>query len=138
MNISSDHIFVREITSELSNVLVVEELIDLVSEHFHIPEELKFNIQVALIEAVNNAIIHGNDRRLKKTVIITCVKFDQFLRFSIKDEGDGFDFSCKKDPTKEGSVDKPNGRGLFLINKLSDRVGFHDRGRTIQIDFRNQ
>lgn len=137
MNISSEHIIVREVTSSLESVEEIEQLADDCANKFCFTEELRFNIQVALVEAVNNAIIHGNKQGHKKTVIITCVQFKDYLRFSIKDEGFGFNVNDNPNPISAQKIDKPDGRGLFLIKKLCDNVQFIDGGRIIQIDFKD-
>lgn len=135
MNISSEHIFVREVSSALESVEELERLLADCADKFSISEELQFKIQVALIEAVNNAIIHGNKEGKTKSVIITFVHFEDFFRICIKDEGNGFDLNSQPDPVCSEKIAQPNGRGLYLIKKLSDNVKFLDRGRVIQIDF---
>ena len=136
MNISSEHIVVKELISSSNGVKEIEQFLFECEEQFNLSEELKFKFQVALSEAVTNAICHGNQNGKAKTVIITCVRFKHFIRLSIKDEGHGFDFHHNPDPTCEKNIEEPNGRGLFLIEKISDRVQVIDRGRIIQIDFR--
>lgn len=138
MHISSNHVFVREVSSDLSSVVEVEKLIVIISEKFSLSKELQFKIQVSLIEAVNNAIIHGNLEGDKKTVIITCVELKSCLRFCIKDEGRGFDFTNDQlDPTCPERIEQPNGRGLFLMREFADQIRFLDRGRIIQMDFKH-
>ena len=135
MNLSSEHIFIREISSQLNSVSEVESLINEFTNHFSLSDELTFKIQVSLIEAVNNAILHGNSLGVTKTVIITIVNFKSYIRCSIKDEGEGFNYNNAPNPLSTENMGQPNGRGLFLITKLCDTVTFFDRGRIIQMDF---
>ena len=138
MQIKGKNIFIREIHSSIDQVNEVEALIQDINASFQIPTELQFHIRLALVEAVNNAMIHGNSLADDKTVIITCLRFSDFMRFSIKDEGQGFNFEeafSQKFPADR--LDKPDGRGIFLIHQFADRVQFIDRGRIIQIDFFN-
>ncbi len=139
MNITGKNIFIREINSTIDQVNEVEDLIQEIHQSFEIPKELQFHIRLCLVEAVNNAMVHGNSLSSSKTVIITCLRFAEFMRFSIKDEGSGFNFQeAYSSQLPESKLNTPNGRGIFLIHQFSDRVQFIDRGRVIQIDFFNE
>jgi len=48
--------------------------------------------------------------------------------FSIKDEGNGFDYKKLPDPTTPENIEKPHGRGIFLISHLVDELSFEDNG----------
>lgn len=138
MKITGKNIFIREIHSSIDQVNEVEELIQEIHSSFEIPKELQFHIRLALVEAVNNAMVHGNSLSSNKTVIITCLRFSDFMRFSIKDEGTGFNFEeAYSNQIPESELSTPNGRGIFLIHQFADSVQFIDRGRVIQIDFFN-
>lgn len=138
MKIQGNNIFIREIHSSIEQVNEVEALIQDINSSFEIPKELQFHIRLVLVEAVNNAMIHGNSLSEDKTVIITCLRFSDFMRFSIKDEGAGFNFEAAyRSQLPTDRIEKPHGRGIFLIHQFADRVQFIDRGRIIQIDFFN-
>jgi serine/threonine-protein kinase RsbW len=52
------------------------------------------------------------------------------LVIEVRDEGAGFDLDeCTLDPTTPDHVDREDGRGLFLMRKLMDRVERFDAGR---------
>ena len=53
----------------------------------------------------------------------------------IKDEGIGFDFRNLPDPTSPENLDKPSGRGVFLMNHLSDEVNFANNGSLVELSF---
>ena len=57
------------------------------------------------------------------------------MRFTIEDEGPGFDYDNLPDPTAPENIEKPHGRGVFLMRKLSDRCAFEDFGRVVIMDF---
>ena len=61
-------------------------------------------------------------------------KYD-FLYFDIKDEGCGFNPEELPDPTDPQNIDKPNGRGVFLMKKLADNVEFSDNGSHVRLGF---
>ena len=57
------------------------------------------------------------------------------LVFTITDQGNGFDFSQLPDPTSPENIEKPQGRGIFLMNHLSDGVSFEEPGNKVEITF---
>jgi serine/threonine-protein kinase RsbW len=81
------------------------------------------NVPVALTEALSNAILRGNDDDPLKHVFVR-VRVDQVtLVIEVKDEGPGFDMdACTIDPTTPEHIENEDGRGLFLMRKLMDRV----------------
>jgi len=134
MRIENEHLVIRELPSHLHSVEQVDSLLDLVQQKFGISKKRMFDIRLALTEAVNNAMIHGNYLDQQKTVIISCIKFAHCIKFTIKDEGRGFNMvECLQEP--EARKDNPNGRGLFLIHRLADKVIFSDKGRVVEMEF---
>jgi len=124
------------ISSKTENIVVVESLINEICENFKISEDHYGNILVALTEAVNNAIQHGNKSNPNKNINITFNIRPDHLSFTIKDEGPGFDYSHIPDPTAPENIEKPNGRGVFLMKNLADNVEFEDNGSTVKLDFK--
>lgn len=124
-----------EINSDISNIAEVERLIDTVCEDLNLSEDNYGNILIAVTEAVNNAIIHGNKNNPTKKVKIIVDKITKEVVFSIFDEGGGFDYSSLPDPTAPENIEKPDGRGIFLMKNLSDKVEFFDNGTKVCITF---
>jgi len=124
-----------EIKSDVSNISEVEKLIDIVCEDLKLDEDNYGNILIAVTEAVNNAIIHGNQNNPIKLVEITVDKITNEVIFSITDQGGGFDFTNLPDPTAPENLEKPDGRGIFLMKNLSDKVEFFDEGKKVCITF---
>jgi serine/threonine-protein kinase RsbW len=114
----------------------IEMLLDELNEQFALSENLYSSIWVSLNEAVTNAINHGNKKDPNKKVHL-CIelKWDNFICFTIKDEGNGFDYENIADPTTPELVDQPNGRGVFLMRKLSDLALFTNGGNTVDLYF---
>ena len=123
------------IPSDLSNVSLVESLIDKVCADLHIQEDLYGNVLIAVTEAVNNAIIHGNTFNVNKSVTVEVVQTDDSLTFRVIDEGAGFDYLNLPDPTAPENIEKENGRGIFLIQNLSDSLDFEESGKVAVISF---
>lgn len=87
------------------------------------PQKCSLNIPVALSEALSNAILRGNTEDPKRIVRLRATVSDKALVFDIVDEGTGFDFvNFKHDPTTAENLGREDGRGLFLMRKLMDRV----------------
>jgi len=124
------------ITSRSEDIQLVEKLIEDVCEGYNVSEDYYGNILVALTEAVNNAIIHGNKCNPDKTIDIHFASKQDQLTFTVKDQGEGFDFTNLPDPTDPENIEKPNGRGVFLMRNLADTVEFTDNGRTVALNFR--
>lgn len=126
-----------EFASKGENITIIERLVDDLCEKFHIQEEHYGNILIALTEGVNNAIYHGNKQNPDKKVTVTYHADEDEFRFIIEDEGPGFDFDNVPDPTSPENIEKPNGRGVFLMRHLSDKIGFEDDGRIVQMEFKS-
>ena len=82
-------------------------------------------------EAVNNAILHGNQLDPAKTVQVDMEWDGAKLRFIIADEGHGFRSENLKDPLKPENLLKPSGRGIYCIQKCMEKVefGYNSGGR---------
>ncbi len=124
-----------QIPSLPENIRIVESFIDNVKEQYEINDDIYGNILIAITEAVNNAIIHGNQGNPKKNVELTMQLLDESVRFVVKDEGTGFDHHHIPDPVAPENLDKIGGRGIFLIKHLADEVHFKDNGREIEMIF---
>lgn len=126
-----------EFASKGENITVIERLVDDLCEKHHIQEEHYGNILIALTEAVNNAIYHGNKQDPDKMVIVKYHADADEFTFIIEDEGPGFDFENVPDPTSPENIEKPNGRGVFLMQHLSDEIEFEDEGRIVKLAFKS-
>ncbi len=114
---------------------VVEEAVDLVARHCVAcgvtPRAARFQVRVALCEALANAIIYGNKLDPNKRVDVSVHVDDSRVLVEVEDQGDGFDPMMVPDPTSPGRIEATDGRGLFLIRQLADEVYHNDRGNAI-------
>ena len=124
-----------EIPSLPENIRIIESFIDNAKEHFSLEDDIYGNIMIAVTEAVNNAIKHGNKGIKAKNVSLSLNIDDSVIRFKIKDEGMGFDFNHLPDPTAPENINKPGGRGIFLMKHLSDEVVFEEGGSVVILEF---
>lgn len=124
-----------EFPSKAENIHLAEKLIDEACARYNVHESLYGNILIALTEAVNNAIHHGNALDPSKQVLLGYVMDGNKVTFIVSDEGPGFDHEHLPDPTDPQNIEKPHGRGVFLMRALSDSVEFSDNGATVAISF---
>ena len=126
-----------QIASRMEGITEVEALINGLCEDFGVEETHYGEILIAMTEAVNNAIVHGNKLDSNKMVDIQVTVSGSELQFRIADEGPGFDFENIPDPTSPENIEKPNGRGVFLMRQLADACEFEELGRIAILKFEN-
>lgn len=124
-----------QVPSLAENIRMIESFIDNAKERFHLDDDIYGNIMIAVTEAVNNAIKHGNSNDRTKNVHLSLQLEDSMIKFVVKDEGPGFDHHQLPDPTSPENLEKPGGRGIFLMKHLSDEVEFKEDGRIVELSF---
>ena len=124
-----------QIPSIMENIRMIESFIDNAKEKFHLDDDIYGNIMIAVTEAVNNAIKHGNGNDKGKNVLLSLALQDSLIKFTVKDEGKGFNYDNLPDPTAPENIEKPGGRGIFLMKHLSDEVEFKEQGRVVELNF---
>ena len=126
-----------EFSSITQNISVAEKLLMKLKNTLKIDEEKYYNILIAVTEAANNAIIHGNKRNENKKVLINAIATREQIEISIKDEGEGFNPKDVADPRNPENLLKDHGRGIFLIRSLSDsnKIESSKSGSTITMFF---
>lgn len=124
-----------QIPSLPENIRIVESFIDNAKDQYMLNDDIYGNIMIAVTESVNNAIIHGNQSNSKKNVLLQLALEKSLIRFTIEDEGPGFDYNNLPDPTLPENLSKPGGRGIFLMKNLCDEVSFKKEGRVAELSF---
>lgn len=109
----------------------VENLIEALADRFYLNDSYFANMMVALTEAFNNAMIHGNKNNAAKKVYISFSQTEKEMIFTVSDEGDGFDHN----EFLGNTLAQESKRGLLLIQTVSDKVEFSDNGRSVSIHF---
>lgn len=123
------------IESKIEQIATVEQLIDNLAEQVNIEGDVYANILVGVVEAVSNAIVHGNQSDASKSVTIDYVLTNNNVLFTISDEGKGFNYYSVPDPTLPENLEKEDGRGIFLMNSLADEVVYNDKGNEVSLKF---
>ena len=94
------------ISSEISNIVKVENFVETFTDYFALPSVLYGKISLSVIEAVNNAILSGNKRQPDKMVSLVAEKTDKQFKVTVSDEGEGFDYEVIPDPTLPDNINK--------------------------------
>ena len=117
------------------NIPQVEAVVLRIANKFNLPKEQYGDILISVTEAVNNALIHGNQNDQSKCVRMQVFAENSTLTVHVTDEGEGFDHSTLPDPTAPENISNPDGRGVFLIHQLCDQVEYKDKGRRVEMSF---
>ena len=108
--------------SRLNAVIKAEKLAEKVTRRLGFAENERMDIAIAVTEAVNNAIFHGNHQQPDKQVTLRFEHDDTSLRIIVRDQGTGFDPEAVDDPLSPEHLTKPNRRGLLILESLMDSV----------------
>jgi serine/threonine-protein kinase RsbW len=125
-----------KINSDIEKLKVVETLVDTLSKKLGVSDEVYGKILISTVEAVNNAILHGNkgDRNKMVTVIISADGND--LEITVTDEGEGFEYGNLPDPTDPKNIENLHGRGVFLMRRLADAIEYNSSGNEVKMRFK--
>lgn len=126
-----------KIKSQIENLRIIEKAVDEITASNNINQDYYANIMVSVMEAVNNAMIHGNKLNPQKNVEIEIFVAIDFLQVTVKDEGTGFNPQNVPDPTNPENIQNVDGRGVFIMSKLSDEIEYNKKGNTVKLTFRN-
>jgi len=125
------------IESEIGNLAVVENAIDEATAVIGISKDYYGKILVSVMEAVNNAILHGNRSNPEKIVDIDIFYDDNKLEITVTDEGPGFKPESVPDPTTPENIEELNGRGIYLMSHLADNIKYSEKGNSVTMTFKN-
>jgi serine/threonine-protein kinase RsbW len=117
------------------NIHRLEKFVEEICDEYNINNTYFGNILVALTEAVENAMFHGNLSDPEKNVIVCFDSQPKGLSFEVTDEGAGFDFNNIPDATDiDGNPDK-KGAGIFLMRSVADEMEYKNNGKTARLMF---
>jgi serine/threonine-protein kinase RsbW len=102
--------------------------------YFRRADGSEIDIEMALHEALANAVIHGNGDDSCKSVYVTCRCYiDGEVAVTVRDQGRGFDSNAVLDPTLLENLLFTHGRGIYLMKTLMDEVSFEEGGSVVRI-----
>lgn len=122
--------------SDYQSLTDIEKLVGTVCEEFGVQDDAFGNVLIAVSEAVNNAIQHGNQNNPDAKVEVTVANQADVFCIQIKDQGTGFSYESLPDPTAPENLLKDSGRGVFLMQHLADEVEFVNTGSVVNLYFR--
>jgi serine/threonine-protein kinase RsbW len=125
------------IESEVGNLRIVENAIDEATTSLGISQDWYGKILVSAMEAVNNAILHGNKLNPEKIVDIEIAYISNELQITVTDEGSGFIPENVPDPTTPENIEALNGRGIYLMSHLADKIEYTSKGNSVTMTFKN-
>jgi len=125
------------IGSTSENLRIVENAIDEATTILGISQDSYGKIMVSTMEAVNNAILHGNKSDPAKIVNIDISFKSKELKIKVADEGPGFRPEKIPDPTIPENIEALNGRGVYLMSHLADKISFNKKGNSVTMTFKN-
>ena len=99
-------------------------------------EQTAFGLEMAVREAVTNAMVHGNQEDETKAVEVVLNCLGNALEIEVRDQGKGFDPASVPDPTAPANVLKTSGRGIFLMRSFMDEIDWLARpegGTTVRM-----
>lgn len=124
------------LSSSTDAISQIESVVDEIKSELDVKADVYGNMMVAVTEAVNNGILHGNGGDETKKVYVDFEVKNQFrLSVKVRDEGPGFDPDSLSDPTAPENLENIGGRGVFLMQHLSDEISFSDEGRIVEMIF---
>jgi serine/threonine-protein kinase RsbW len=122
---------IRSAINEISPL--IDRLMLLIKEGNCVVGE-EINVEIALREAVTNAVLHGNKADPEKRVVIYCeVGLGSGVSVIVRDEGQGFDPANVSDPTTTENIECGHGRGIYLMRALMDEVHFEQGGTEVHM-----
>jgi serine/threonine-protein kinase RsbW len=124
------------IESKVGNLRVVENAIDETTATIGISQDNYGKILVCAMEAVNNAILHGNKSDPEKIVDIELSVESNELQIKVTDEGSGFRPDKVPDPTTPENIEELNGRGIYLMSHLADKIEYTKKGNSVTMTFK--
>jgi serine/threonine-protein kinase RsbW len=104
------------------------------------PEDALFGIDMAVREAVTNAVLHGNREDESKKVDVEFSQTSSGLVITVRDRGEGFDPALVEDPTDEQNLLKASGRGILFMRTFMDDVRWErhpEGGMVVRMEKKN-
>jgi serine/threonine-protein kinase RsbW len=120
-----------------SDINAISPLVDRIMrlvEGAHCVASEEYAVELALREALNNAVVHGNRQNARKLVHIRCrCRVGKGISLVVSDRGEGFDARTVPDPLAAGNFLAEHGRGIQLMKSMMDLVSFQRRGTEVRM-----
>lgn len=125
-----------DLSSEMSSLNQLNQFLEENLHWFQLETSTYHALQLAVSEAVSNAIMHGNKLDPSKKVSLEFHVDQANVRISVQDQGKGFNPDSLPDPLASDNLLVSGGRGIFIIRAYADSVHFEDEGRRLVMTFK--
>ena len=125
----------REITTSRDELRLLPDILEDVRRQCPVSDDQFYNLVIALTEAVNNAIVHGNRGDATKHVRYRVSCTPEGIQCRVEDEGEGFEMEEVRDPVAPENLLRDGGRGLFIIRALMRDVRTERLANGMAIEF---
>lgn len=123
------------LSSRLGELERVDELTLECARTVGLPDDQSMMVAIAVVEAVTNAIVHGNRFADDKVVTVRYCCAPGALKVIVHDEGRGFDLACVWDPTTPDRCMECSGRGIYIMREIMNSVEFDmSEGTTVTME----
>ena len=119
--------FHLDVGSRFENIELVQVVLRDSLERLGVDEDTRHWVDVAVREAVANAIKHGNAQDPGKQVHVDLFREGDDVVIRVEDEGIGFDPAQLQNPLAPENLLKPNGRGIFYMKSFMDDIQYGPR-----------
>jgi serine/threonine-protein kinase RsbW len=124
----------QSLPSEIAAISPFADQLMLFIQKFRETDGTEVDIEIALREALANAVVHGNHEDPHRRVYVTCCcSMEGEVSITVSDEGRGFDNRVVPDPTAPANVEFTHGRGIYLMQTLMDEVLFERSGAVVHM-----
>ena len=124
----SEKVFRLNLKSTYDESERIPDFVIEIQKECNLGDKLTGNLMLILSEAVTNAIIHGNNLDPNKTATVSISVTPESVTAIVQDEGEGFKPSAQENPLDSDNLLRAGGRGVFLIQELSDSYEYQDSG----------
>ena len=121
---TGENLTLLSIGSRFENIELVQVVLDDTLEGTDMDDDSRYWVGIALREALANAIKHGNKEDPNKVVEVEMRVDDEQIIVQIQDQGEGFDPGRVDDPLEPDNLLKPDGRGIFYMNRFMDEISY--------------
>jgi serine/threonine-protein kinase RsbW len=129
----ADQIYQLSLQSTYEEAESIPEFVENLQKETGLDEDSSSKLMLLLSEAVTNAIVHGNGEDPSKKVEVEIALKPDSIITTVEDEGDGYDPDEDADnPLDDDNLLKEGGRGIFLIQEISDEMEYFNEGRGIK------
>lgn len=119
-----EHRFHLAIGSRFENIELVQVVLRDYLERLGMEADARYRVDLAVREALANAIKHGNEQNPSKEVHVDLEVEGEDVVIRVEDEGLGFDPDQVADPLKPENILKKNGRGILFMKEYMDKIQY--------------